>query len=298
MILVTGGNGFVGQAVCKVLASGGHEVLSISRRAYKSTEYHSAIVDVTDKAGLEELFRSYQFSVVVHLAAMLNSGSRRDPPGAVRINVMGSLNLLESCRDHEVPRFVFGSSYNALGGRPRDCGPADESEPALPQEFYGETKRFVEHLGRAMADLGMFEFVSVRMPIVVGPGDASETSAWRTEMFTLLDTGGEIDIDFRSDEVLPMAHVDDVAEGIAAVTLAKEIGHGIYHLPSESLQARDLGQMLEGMGTDIRVRYGKRRLIGIPPYVDSVRIREEFRLPDVSIRERLTTAGKALSGAG
>jgi len=287
MVLVTGGNGYVGRALCQRLAEAGLEVISVSRGSYDAEHYMSLVADVTDKPSLESIFNSYHIDTIVHLAAMLNTQSRLNPGGAVHVNVLGSLNLLELCRDRGVGRFVFGSSYNALGNRSRCTGPVDEDEPALPNEFYGETKRFVEHLGMAMAELDGFEFISTRMPIVVGPGEPSSTSAWRTDMFNLLAIGGTLSIDFDEEEVIPLAHYWDVADGMAAVIMAEKPRHSIYHLPSESWRVGDLAEELQRIGNGLKVECGDRWLKGIPSYVSSQRMEAEFGVGSVSICARL-----------
>lgn len=287
MILVTGGGGYVGRPLCQRLVESGLGVLSASRKSYDTEGYESLIADVTDKASLESIFDSYPIQTVVHLAAMLNTQSRLNPGGAVRVNVLGSLHLLELCRDKGVSRFVFGSSYNALGSRPGATEPFDESEPALPTEFYGETKRFVEHLGIAMAELDGFEFISARMSIVVGPGEPSSTSAWRTDMFNLLNSGGRVRIDFAEDEVIPLIHYQDLADAMAMLILAEKPQYSIYNLPSDSWRVGDLAAELEEIGNGLIVECGDRRLDGIPPFVSWDRLRSELQVEPVPLRRRL-----------
>jgi UDP-glucose 4-epimerase len=287
MILVTGGNGYVGSALCRRLAEGGHEVCSISRRQYDTKGYLSLVGDVSDKASLETIFASYPVETVVHLASMLNTASRQHPDQAVRINVVGSLNLMEVCREHGTRRFIFGSSFNAIGPRPGRLEAVDEREPALPGEFYGETKRFVEQLGVSLADLGAFEFVSARMSIIVGPGEPSPTSAWRTDMFNLLRDGGRVQITFAPDEVIPLAHFQDIADSIAVLVLAGKPAHQIYHLPCESWRVCELAAMIADVGRNLRVECGSRPLEGIPPVVSWEWLRREFGFEAQMLRERL-----------
>lgn len=287
MILVTGGNGYVGSALCRQLADSGHEVCSVSRRQYDTKGYLSLVGDVSDKASLEAIFDQYPIETVVHLASMLNTASVQNPDRAVRVNVVGSLNLMEVCRERGTRRFIFGSSFNVLGPRPGRTEACDETEPALPGEFYGETKRFVEQLGISLANLGAFEFVSARMPIIVGPGEPSPTSAWRTDMFNLLKGGGYVQITFAPDKVIPLAHFQDTADAIATLVLADRPIYQIYHLPSESWRVSDLAALLTEVGHNLRVECGHRRLEGIPPAVSWERLRREFQFEPRSLRERL-----------
>jgi UDP-glucose 4-epimerase len=289
MIMVTGGNGYVGQALCQRLTALGREVASVSRKEYDTKDYVSLVGDVGDKDSLAAIFEAHPIETVVHLASMLNTASRQHPDWAVRVNVMGSLNLMELCRDHGVKRFIFGSSFNAIGGRPGSDRAFDETEPSQPDEFYGETKRFVEKLGISLAELGAFEFASARMSIIVGPGEPSPTSAWRTDMFNLLPTGGAITITFAADEVIPLTHYEEIADSIAALVEAERLGHRVYHLPNESWRVVDLARELEAIGRDLHVSCGDRALDGIPARVSWSRLRDEFDFSATPLRERLIT---------
>jgi nucleoside-diphosphate-sugar epimerase len=288
LILITGGNGYVGRTLSRLLTDSGKEVISASRKLYETKDYISVVADVSDKTSLEKVFNEFKIETVVHLASMLNTASRESPDWAVRINVMGALHLMELCRDKGVERFVFGSSFNAIGSRPGLEKPVDESEPSLPSEFYGETKRFVEQLGISMSKIYNFEFASARMSIIVGPGEPSPTSAWRTDMFNLLDKGGDIHINFAPDEILPLAHYQDIADSMQLLIQADELEHSIYHLPNESWRASDLSRMLEEMGKDLHVTCGDRALDGIPPFVSFSRIQSEFCYQPVRLQQRLS----------
>ena len=287
MIIVTGGNGYVGKALCQQLAKSGKEVASVSRNVYETQDYKSLVADVTDKESLEVIFDQYPVDTVVHLASMLNTASCKNPDRAVKINVIGSLNLLELCRDKGVNRFIFGSSFNAIGSLPGIHSPVDETEPCQPSEFYGETKRFVEQLGMNMSNIGGFEFLSARMAVIVGPGEPSPNSAWRTDMFNLLKQGGDINITFSPDEIVPLAHYQDIADSIKILVDAEKIKESIYHLPNESWLVSDLAAYLENLSDSLNVTCGDRKLEGIPFFVSCSRFENEFDYEPVQLKERL-----------
>jgi nucleoside-diphosphate-sugar epimerase len=88
---------------------------------------------------------------VVHLAAFLQFACERDPAQAIRVNVDGTLNVLEACRHANIGRVVFGSSIAAYGER-ADLMREDDP-PTARLGLYGMTKLLGEMLGKRYAAL-------------------------------------------------------------------------------------------------------------------------------------------------
>jgi len=286
-ILVTGGNGFVGAPLCRFLTAQDHRVVSMSRSAYETSGYESVVGNVTDPTSIEGALAGFEFDTVIHLVSMLVTASRNNPGMATRVNTLGTLHLMEYCAARNVKRFIYGSSYNAMGTQETYEGAVPETAAPSPSDFYGETKRYCEWLGVTMCALSELEFASARMSIILGPGVPSPTSAWRTDVYNLLPTGGHIAIPFRREEVLPMAHCQDVAEGIAALALAPALRESIYNLPSESITAGELAEAVQAHQPDVEFSFGDRRLTGIPHTVDSSRIQEELGFKPASLVDRM-----------
>jgi hypothetical protein len=106
-------------------------------------------------------------------------------------------------------------------------------------------------------------------------------------MFNRLKVGGNVQIAFAPDEVIPLAHFQDIADSIAVLVLANGPEHQIYHLPSESWRVIDLADMLVEIGDNLHVECGDRKLEGIPPIVSWERLRREFSFKPKMLRERL-----------
>lgn len=286
MILVAGGNGYLGQPFCQSLAQDGEAVISLDIAA-KDTPYPNLAVDVRDSQTLEEVFDQYPIKTVVDLAALLVSASAADPLLSFQVNVLGAFNLLRKCHTYAVPRFVFGSSFAALGNPDHVEGEVDEDIPAQPTNFYGQTKDFVERMGLTFSEISDIQFISARMPFLVGPGESTATTPWRAEMFNLIHCGGEVAINYAPEEVLPLAHYDDVVDALRILTLSEDVEHSIYHLPYENWTAEELGRTLMGISPSLQIRFGERRFQGSPTQVSWSRIHEEFGLPQPSLRKRL-----------
>ena len=289
MILVTGGNGNIGQAVCNELGSRGYEVISVGRRALEAKLYKHVQCDITDLDSLKELFNTYKFDMVFHLAGLTNTNAKKNPDQAVEINVVGSKNLMMTALEHDVP-FVYGSSVNAVGLAVESENGAKETDMSSPQEFYGWTKRFVEEMGIALANTKGLKFSSVRIPTIVGPGQGSVNTPWRETCFTQVGKGGDLKLTYLASSYIPVSHINDVVNAICAVLTTDKERQLVYNLPAERINIGDLKAMLEEIDPNLNVTTGDVDPVGICSYIDWSRFKEDFPIEIKTIKERLIEA--------
>ena len=148
-ILVTGGAGFIGSHACKALAQWGHQPIAYDNL---STGHRDAVRwgplavgDILDRDRLDTAFAIHRPDMVMHFAALAYVGeSVVDPGPYYRVNVAGTLSLLQTMVRREVPAIVFSSSC-ATYGAPHDM-PIVESTPQAPINPYGYTKLTVERM--------------------------------------------------------------------------------------------------------------------------------------------------------
>jgi UDP-glucose-4-epimerase GalE len=154
-IIVTGGAGYVGSHACKALAAAGYlpvvyDNLSTGNRwavRYGALE----IGDILNPARLHEVFRQYRAIAVMHFAGSTVVGeSMLEPARYYRNNVVGTINLLDAARAHDVSAIVFSSSC-ATYGTPEKV-PITEDTPQRPVSPYGASKLMAE---RTLADYAM-----------------------------------------------------------------------------------------------------------------------------------------------
>ena len=153
-VLVTGGAGYIGSHMVKLLASAGHQVTVFDNL---STGHRDAVGgaelvegDLRDSADAARAFAGRRFDLVLHFAASCYVGeSVEDPAKYYANNVAGTLNLLDAMRAAGVLRLVFSSTC-ATYGDPVAL-PMTEDHPQRPVNPYGMTKLTAE---RAMADYG------------------------------------------------------------------------------------------------------------------------------------------------
>ncbi|HEY6171618.1 MAG TPA: NAD-dependent epimerase/dehydratase family protein [Candidatus Kapabacteria bacterium] len=148
-ILVTGGAGFIGSHIADSFLSAGHHVvildnLSSGKRENINPKATFIEGDIRDGELVEKIFHENAIDVVDHHAAQIDvRKSVTDPSNDANINILGSLNLLEASRRHNIKRFIFASTGGAIYGE-QDYFPADELHPTRPESPYGITKRSVE----------------------------------------------------------------------------------------------------------------------------------------------------------
>ncbi|KWC87394.1 NAD-dependent dehydratase [Burkholderia cepacia] len=173
-IVVTGANGFVGRAVCRLALAAGHTVTALVRRPGGCVAgVREWVHDAPDFAGLVDAWPAdLEADCVIHLAARVHvmRDESPDPDAAFEAtNVAGTLRVAEAADAHGARRFVFASSIKAVAEGDRGVPLAEDVTPA-PEDPYGRSKLRAE---QALAQFGLHagvDVVIVRPPLVYGPG--------------------------------------------------------------------------------------------------------------------------------
>src|ERR1700710_1706268 len=153
-VLITGGAGYIGGTVARLLLSGGHTVtvfdnLCHSKRSAVAGGADFIQGDLADVELLQKTLRSGQFDGVMHFAALIEAGeSMQRPEMYFRNNTASTLTLLESMLATGHDRLVF-SSTAACYGEP-ETTPILEDAKLQPTNPYGESKLLVEQMLRWM----------------------------------------------------------------------------------------------------------------------------------------------------
>ena len=175
-ILITGGAGFIGSHLAVALAQAGDHVtvldnLTTGTRANvpENVEFVQGDVCVLDT--LEAVF-ARGVDVVLHIAGQASIRlSFQDPANDLNVNTVGTLNILQQCMKHHVPRLLFASSMTVYGQT--DVVPTPEETPVVPVSNYAVTKYAAEryvHIAAQRNDLDFdFNVTSFRMFNVYGP---------------------------------------------------------------------------------------------------------------------------------
>ncbi|MCH4178685.1 MAG: NAD-dependent epimerase/dehydratase family protein [Megasphaera sp.] len=238
-VLVTGGAGFIGSHLVPALLAAGHTVTVIDdlRHGLRSNVPDGArlvVMDIADP-GLHEIMDHGAFDGVIHLAAQTRVDiSIRQPVMDATANIMGTIHVLEECRQCGVRRIILASTAAAYGNPPLEVLPIRETYPLQPISFYGRSKVTAESYCRLYHRCFGMEYVVLRFANVYG------------ERAEVDDEGGVIDIFAkRAAKDMPLSiygdgsqsrdyiYVGDIAAGIIAA-LQTANANSSYNLSTET----------------------------------------------------------------
>ena len=278
-ILITGAAGFIGQKMVKVLSEEGAEVVGLdSINDYYSVDlkysrladngiarediedgilvqsrtipgYRFVRMDLTDREGIDRLFRTEGFTHVLNLAGQAGVRySIENPYSYVQSNVVGFLNILEGCRHHGLPRLVYASSSSVYGMDPHV--PFKETDRTdSPVSLYAATKKSEEAMSYAYSKLYHLQTVGLRFFTVYGPWGRPDMAPYK--FMKAIDNDEEIQVFNHGNMLRDFTYIDDIAEGVRLVLHSdnyEEIPYRIYNIGnSEPVRLLDFIKTIEAV---------------------------------------------------
>lgn len=257
--LVTGGAGFIGSHVCEQLLRDGHSVWTfddlnsfyapeLKRRNLRDIQslvkpFEFIHGDLTDRAAVEEIFASVKFDQVIHLAARAGvRPSLEEPALYQRVNIEGTVNLLEAARIRGVKKVIIASSSSVYGVNSKV--PFAENDPIFSAiSPYAASKLACEALGHVYHHVYGLDIVMLRFFTVYGPRQRPDLAI--RKFATLIQAGKPIPVFGDGSTARDYTHIADILTGIMACT-RKEFGYEIFNLgESETVQLSRLIEILE-----------------------------------------------------
>ena len=218
---VTGGAGFIGSALVERLLAEGHEVdvvddLSTGSPARVAPEAALEVVDITDRTALKAVCDAAQPNAVFHLAAQSSvTRSVTDPRRDCEVNVVGTLNVLESAKRHGAP-VVFASTGGALYGNRAPLPTPEDFIPA-PISPYGASKWAGEAYVTTWREADGLPHTVCRLGNVYGPRQSPHGEAGVVAIFSYHFWRGERPVVYgHGRPTRDYVHVDDVVRAFFA----------------------------------------------------------------------------------
>ena len=271
-VLITGGLGFVGSSLARVLVEAGADVLLVDSMI---PEYggHVAnidgiegdlevnISDVRDRHSLPYLVRGRD--AIFNLAGQTSHlDSMENPFTDLEINARSQLSILEACRHHNADAKIVFASTRQIYGRPRYL-PVDEDHPITPVDVNGINKTAGEWFHLLYGDLYGLRVTALRMTNTYGPRmrvrDARQTflGYW----FRLILTGQELTVFGDGAQRRDLNYVDDALRAFLLAGVDHQADGKVYNLgDAEVVSLEELADLL------VRVNGGgSYRLVPFPP---------------------------------
>ncbi|MGB8508782.1 MAG: GDP-mannose 4,6-dehydratase [Pyrinomonadaceae bacterium] len=259
-ILVTGGAGFIGShLVERLLSEGAWRVTVLDdfndfydpaiKRANVAPhvgrdDFQLVQADIRDAATLRHAFGGTHFDVIVHLAARAGvRPSLAEPVLYTETNILGTVNLLELARAHEVRQFVFGSSSSVYGENKKV--PFSEDDPIFnPISPYAATKAAGELLCHTYAHLYGLRCVCLRFFTVYGARQRPDLAIHK--FARLISKGRAIPVYGDGTTRRDYTYVDDIIAGVRAAIDYEASDYEVINLgESRTVELRELINLLE-----------------------------------------------------
>ncbi|MBI5389229.1 GDP-mannose 4,6-dehydratase [Candidatus Woesearchaeota archaeon] len=221
-VLLTGGAGFIGSQIAEAYLNAGHKVIIVDNICTGKKEYipkRAVFYRVSVLDDLSFIFKKHKIDVVNNHAAQINvHKSVQNPEYDATTNVMGTLNLLEHCREFKVKKFVFSSSA-AVYGTPEKL-PLTEEALLLPESPYGASKIAAEYYIKVYAHLYKMDYCILRYANVYGPRqDASGEGGVIAIFLDRMNAGAACTIYGDGKQTRDFVYVKDiVSANLAALT--------------------------------------------------------------------------------
>lgn len=301
--LVTGASGFLGRALVPALLALGETVIATGRRPCPFAPHPRLKWLQVDLSLLlapwDEIFEG--IGTIYHLSwSTIPADSNSAPSEDARINIAGSVRLLEKIPPGVNPRFVFASSGGTVYGRLIKA-PAPEEHPLRPLSAYGVSKRAVESYLELFAAFGVIRPVSLRIGNLFGPGqDAARPFGAVTQFTKRALAGAPVQVFGDGTVVRDYVYIDDAVEALvkaghtATPSSVLNIGSG------KGYSLNDVIAILQKqLGRPVAIERAPARPFDVPVSVlDPERARRELGWkPRVSIEEGIARTVASIVGA-
>ncbi|MBN2013890.1 MAG: GDP-mannose 4,6-dehydratase [Candidatus Altiarchaeota archaeon] len=257
-VMVTGGAGFIGSHLCERLLEKGEKVVCVDdlndfyspkikkknlEKSLENKDFRFYEEDILNKEAIEEIVRDEGIEEIVHLAARAGvRPSIKEPILYSKVNIEGTLNLLETARELGIEQFIFGSSSSVYGINSRVPYREDDKvdKPISP---YAASKRAGELFCYNYSHLYGIPITCLRFFTVYGPRQRPEMAIHK---FTrLIDSGKKIPMYGDGTSKRDYTYIDDIIDGVLS-SLEKKFRFEVFNLGnSETVELKHMISLIE-----------------------------------------------------
>jgi len=230
-ILITGAAGFIGAHLSRKLIDGGAEVVGLDNMndyydpqlkkdrmdelTGGSEQFSHVNIELSDRQGIEDLFKQHQFDAVVNLAAQAGVRySLINPHSYVDTNIVGFVNILEGCRHSGVKHFVYASSSSVYGANTKMPFSVHDNVDH-PVSLYAASKKSNELMAHTYSHLFGLPTTGLRFFTVYGPWGRPDMALFLFTRAMMEDR--PIDVFNNGNMERDFTYIDDIVEGVSRV---------------------------------------------------------------------------------
>jgi len=291
--MITGGMGFLGASLAKILCDAGHKVLltvhkqkelATFLKSYGDKNLFMAPLDITDLGEVEKTIHAYGITSIIHAASVYEGkGTLYE---AMRVNIIGTINILEASVGKGISRVTAISTEAVYQGiKQKEPLREDQLLHVESDRYIPGTKRAEENLALLYVAKANLDIVLVRASRIYGPLAAGARSPIRLIVESATEGKAchlpQIDEDEGHDNI----YVKDCARGVVMIHTAQKLNHRIYNLGFGQL--RTFGQIRDAVlrvFPKVQIVLGKnlgdvtptKSSLDINACLDITRIREEL----------------------
>jgi UDP-glucose 4-epimerase len=249
-VAVFGASGFVGINVVETLTKAGIDVIASDVRESAAVKAEFRKADLLEYDQVEAVVQDTD--IVIHLAASPLPVSIEKPRLNARINIEGSLNILDVARTCGVKKIIFSSASSIVGDI--KYNPVDELHPCKPKTPYGVAKYAMEHYLRVYQELYKLDYLIFRFFNVYGPWQYPGSGAIIPMVYNKLTTEESFTIFGDGSQTRDFIYVGDIAE--------------YYVIAAQNNVKNEVVNMGTGKGTSIKEIVGiAGEILGIDPKI-------------------------------
>ena len=241
-ITVFGGAGFLGSHVCDELTKKGHKVIifDVEKSKYIKKNQSMIVGDILKSSDVNEAVKDSEY--IYHFAGLADiKEAKQKPIDTIKSNILGTTNILDACRKHNVKRFLFASTiyvYSDLGS------------------FYRSSKQSCELIIENYFEEYDLNYTILRYGSLYGRRANKFNFIKHAITQALID--GKIDRKGDGTEIRDYIHVKDAARASASVLTKDFINSHLMIKGTQSIKVNELLRMInEIMGNKIKINYSK-----------------------------------------
>ncbi len=276
--LVTGTMGCIGAWVLRNLVNDGHRIIAtdldttITRPALllEKSELDSIVweqLDVTDQSAVMALFDKHNPTHVIHLAGLQIPFCKADPALGASVNVLGTINMFEAVRKHNIAGFTYASSLAVMG--PAELYPErpimDDAMP-MPVNLYGVYKTANENTAKVYWQDWQVGSVGLRPYTVYGVCRDQGLTADLAKAVLAIAANEPFHIRF--DGAVTLQHASDVAKIFIDSALSEHQGAGVFNLRNDVIEVAEFVATLNELYPDNKITFEKNAPLPFPADMD------------------------------